>query len=134
MKVELGRGSPPVHHTYIYILLFCHPVNTWTNLKNLVPYSRSIVVFISSPCNYACFILIGDWKGTLRFLSDGDCSLGGSLLWLKPDLSTLRWLARLLTTQLDVDRVFSVGCGSGLLEWLLSCTSGIHSFFYLLYK
>lgn len=46
-------------------------------------------------------------------------------LWAWPSLSTLAAIERILRAN-NVSTILSIGCGSGLLEWIISKSTGIH--------
>lgn len=66
---------------------------------------------------------IGNWR---KLLALGDCldqHLKRKLLWVWPTSSNLELFNQFLTTS-SIQCILSVGCGSGLLEWLIVAASG----------
>ncbi|XP_067006503.1 uncharacterized protein [Anabrus simplex] len=64
----------------------------------------------------------GDWQTLLNLVSRGE--LGELYLWVHPTEQDLHYLARELTSA-GIQSVLSVGCGTGLLEWLLQSVTGL---------
>ncbi|XP_071451268.1 uncharacterized protein [Hetaerina americana] len=52
---------------------------------------------------------------------DWDCGL----LWLRPSERSLKFVGEQVS-QHGLTKLLSIGCGSGLLEWLIHCSTGIH--------
>ncbi|KAH8313706.1 hypothetical protein KR067_010591 [Drosophila pandora] len=66
---------------------------------------------------------VGNWR---KLLALGDCldqQLKRKLLWVWPTSSNLDLFNQVLTTS-GIQCILSVGCGSGLLEWLISTVGG----------
>ncbi|XP_017067812.2 uncharacterized protein LOC108105634 [Drosophila eugracilis] len=65
----------------------------------------------------------GNWH---KLLALGDCidqQLKRKLLWMWPSLVDLDYFNQLLAMH-DIQRILSIGCGSGLLEWLMTASGG----------
>ncbi|KMZ03403.1 uncharacterized protein LOC120284203 [Drosophila simulans] len=64
-----------------------------------------------------------NWR---KLLALGDCldqQLKRKLLWMWPTSVDLDYFNQLLAMH-DIQRVLSIGCGSGLLEWLMTVSGG----------
>jgi hypothetical protein len=66
------------------------------------------------------FPTIDDWRGVLTLFSKGYHE--PKLLWLRPTEETLSFITRHLISR-GIKRVVSLGCGTGLFEWLLAQTA-----------
>ena len=64
----------------------------------------------------------GDWQGIVQLYENGFTD--EKLLWFQPDSNGLNFLRKNLV-ELGVQGVSSIGCGSGLLEWLMSTSTGM---------
>ncbi|XP_022113414.2 uncharacterized protein LOC110992058 [Pieris rapae] len=64
----------------------------------------------------------GDWKSIIKkYHSD---PVRNTLSWVFPSEDNLQFINRNLA-KLKCDQVLSIGCGSGLLEWILNQATGI---------
>lgn len=71
----------------------------------------------------ACFFNhTGDWQGIVQLYENGFTD--EKLLWFQPDSNGLNFLRKNLA-ELGVQGVSSIGCGSGLLEWLINSSTGM---------
>ena len=64
----------------------------------------------------------GDWQGIVQLYENGFTD--EKLLWFQPDSNGLNFLRKNLV-ELGVQGVSSIGCGSGLLEWLIYSSTGM---------
>lgn len=64
-----------------------------------------------------------DWKRALCLFAELDEIERTRFCWPLPDEEDMLWLAEQLHT-LGVVFLVSIGCGSGLLEWAISASSG----------
>ncbi|XP_046416192.1 uncharacterized protein LOC124300191 [Neodiprion virginianus] len=64
------------------------------------------------------------WKEIVDLKDTADCFQKLRLLWVWPDFDDLNWLKNVITKK-NVREIVSIGCGSGLLEWLLQKHLGI---------
>lgn len=74
-----------------------------------------------------CLIALSDandWHGVIECSSKFDFNEKTKFLWAWPSVECLNWLKDQLETN-RIDGILSIGCGSGLLEWLISKTIGI---------
>jgi len=65
----------------------------------------------------------GNWR---KLLALGDCldqQLKRKLLWMWPTSVDLDYFNQLLSMH-NIHRILSIGCGSGLLEWLMTASGG----------
>lgn len=68
------------------------------------------------------FILfLGNWKGVVQLYDDGFSD--EKLLWFQPLSEGIKFLVDNLTN-IGVQGVSSIGCGTGLLEWIISLSTG----------
>ncbi|CAG0878490.1 unnamed protein product [Darwinula stevensoni] len=67
-----------------------------------------------------------DWRGILRCMEERG-KKDENLAWTLPDLKSLEFIADEVRTQ-GIDRVTSVGSGSGLFEWLLHKATDVTRF------
>ncbi|XP_023164242.2 uncharacterized protein LOC111594975 [Drosophila hydei] len=65
---------------------------------------------------------VQNWRNLLIFGYSLQRDLKRKLLWIWPTALDLKKLNGMLK-QLDIHHVLSIGCGSGLLEWLLSAVA-----------
>ncbi|XP_057367166.1 uncharacterized protein LOC130688208 [Daphnia carinata] len=65
---------------------------------------------------------IGDWRGIVRLFENGFCD--EKLLWFQPDLDGVDFLVKSLTT-IGVKGISSIGCGTGLLEWIINSSTSL---------
>ncbi|KAH8381774.1 hypothetical protein KR009_000179 [Drosophila setifemur] len=64
-----------------------------------------------------------NWRKLLTLGGCLDQQLKRKLLWVWPTSNDLNNFNQILTTK-GIQSILSVGCGSGLLEWLISATGG----------
>lgn len=65
--------------------------------------------------------LSGDWRGIVQLFENGFCD--EKLLWFQPDLDGIDFLEKSLAT-VGVKGISSIGCGTGLLEWIINSSTG----------
>lgn len=63
------------------------------------------------------------WKEIAALSSASDNPKSSRLSWVLPDLSDLYWMNDIIRNN-NLSGVASIGCGCGLLEWLLQKCSG----------
>lgn len=66
----------------------------------------------------------GDWNGVIEAANSFSVEEKSKFLWAWPTAGCIQWLRRILSEN-HIERILSIGCGSGLLEWLISKTSGV---------
>lgn len=59
-----------------------------------------------------------NWRGIINIFSDFDISEKSKFLWAWPTLESLKYLGCFLNEN-HIDTILSIGCGSGLLEWVI---------------
>lgn len=64
-----------------------------------------------------------DWYGVIEAGKEFSVKEKSKYLWAWPTVECFEWLQKRLIEN-DVERILSIGCGSGLLEWLISQTTG----------
>ncbi|XP_046449716.1 uncharacterized protein LOC124198094 isoform X1 [Daphnia pulex] len=64
----------------------------------------------------------GDWRGIVQLYENGFTD--EKILWFQPDSDGLNFLHKNLS-ELGVQGVSSIGCGSGLFEWLIKSSTGL---------
>lgn len=72
---------------------------------------------------------VNDWHGIIEVGSQFPQAEKTRFLWAWPSIECLHWLKRCLT-QNHIRCILSIGCGSGLLEWLIHkstdvCVTGL---------
>lgn len=65
-----------------------------------------------------------DWHGVIELSSQYSIDERTKFLWAWPSSECLEWLKRCLI-QNGIQRILSIGCGSGLLEWLIEQSTDI---------
>ncbi|XP_046397027.1 uncharacterized protein LOC124163948 [Ischnura elegans] len=70
------------------------------------------------------------WQDILHVYKHSEDSCGRErwdcgLLWLRPSVRSLQFVGEQIR-QYELTKLLSIGCGSGLLEWLIHCCTGIH--------
>jgi len=63
----------------------------------------------------------GDWQGIIELYEQG--MVDTNILWYQPCFDAINFLRDSLL-HFSVKSVTSVGCGTGLLEWLISLSTG----------
>ena len=66
----------------------------------------------------------GDWRAVLSMFQGGEEARDPLLLWVRPTLASLSFLAQQLASR-GLARLASIGCGCGTLEWLLHQATGV---------
>lgn len=66
----------------------------------------------------------GDWSGIIEAGNSFSVEEKSKFLWAWPTVECFQWLRRILSEN-HIEKILSIGCGSGLLEWLISKTSDI---------
>lgn len=66
-----------------------------------------------------------DWHGVIEAGNLYGPEETTKFLWAWPTVASLNWLKRNLIEN-HIGNILSVGCGSGLLEWLICKTSGVN--------
>ena len=70
---------------------------------------------------YLTYYLKGDWRSVVKLYDKGFND--EKLLWFHPESSGIDFLTKHLS-DLGVSGVSSIGCGTGLLEWLIHSSTG----------
>lgn len=65
-----------------------------------------------------------DWHGVLEVGKHFDVNEKSKFLWAWPNVECFEWLKTILNRN-QMNAILSIGCGSGLLEWLISKTCGV---------
>lgn len=68
---------------------------------------------------------INDWRGVIEIGNQFTLEEKSKFLWAWPSADCLLWLKNHLIEN-NIERILSIGCGSGLLEWLIEKTAGVH--------
>lgn len=68
--------------------------------------------------------LNGDWHGVIEIGNNFTIEERSKFLWAWPSFDCLQWLNRLFKEN-NIKTLLSIGCGSGLLEWLISQSTGV---------
>lgn len=63
------------------------------------------------------------WREIIELLNNCDIENSRQLLWVTPNLKNLSWITNIIK-ETNLKGIISVGCGSGLLEWLIQQNSG----------
>lgn len=66
-----------------------------------------------------------DWHGVIEAGKMFSMEEKSKFLWAWPSIDCFQWLKTILNEN-QIEQILSIGCGSGLLEWLISQTTGIH--------
>lgn len=66
-----------------------------------------------------------DWYGIIEAGKDFSVEERSKFLWAWPSVECFQWLKRILNAN-HIDHILSIGCGSGLLEWLINKTTDAH--------
>lgn len=65
-----------------------------------------------------------DWSGIIEAGKSFSVEEKSKFLWAWPTFRCLQWL-RIILSENHIKQILSIGCGSGLLEWLISKATGI---------
>lgn len=68
---------------------------------------------------------VNDWCGVIEAGKEFSVKEKSKYLWAWPSVQCFQWLEKILNEN-HIERILSIGCGSGLLEWLISQTTGTH--------
>ncbi|XP_059483625.1 uncharacterized protein LOC132201461 [Neocloeon triangulifer] len=60
----------------------------------------------------------GDWCGVVEYLCKGEHK--PLLLWPRPTINAIEFIEKHLKRN-NINRLLSLGCGTGLLEWIIQC-------------
>ena len=63
------------------------------------------------------------WIEIIDFLNTFDIEAVRKILWVFPSLKDISWITRVIEEN-NLRGIFSIGCGCGLLEWLIHQNSG----------
>lgn len=74
-----------------------------------------------------------DWKSVIELNKDSDLNEAQKILWVWPDESNLKFINKVLNDH-NISGVVSLGCGCGLLEWIIQTYTGMVLFFFNIYK
>lgn len=65
-----------------------------------------------------------DYEGVIEIGANFSTEERSKFLWAWPTVDCLNWMKRLFQEN-GIENILSIGCGSGLLEWIVSNSSGI---------
>lgn len=68
---------------------------------------------------------MGNWRGVMDTFHSGEESRDPLLVWIRPTVHCLNFIKQQINS-LGVNSISSIGCGCGLLEWLLQQAIGIN--------
>lgn len=71
----------------------------------------------------------GKWKDIINFVNSDENFEARRLLWVWPTFNDLNWI-KISIDELKLEGIVSIGCGTGLLEWIIQQHAGRHYFFY----
>ncbi|KAF7395131.1 hypothetical protein HZH66_008305 [Vespula vulgaris] len=77
---------------------------------------EEIILRLHNDCN---------WKDIVNLASVIDTSKNSRLFWVFPTLDDLSWITEVIKKN-KISGVISIGCGCGLIEWLLQNYSGLN--------
>lgn len=77
---------------------------------------EEIILRLHNDCN---------WKDIVNLTSVIDSSKNNRLFWVLPTLDDLSWITEVIKKN-KISGIISIGCGCGLIEWLLQNYSGEH--------
>lgn len=66
------------------------------------------------------------WKKIIELWDEDETDTdfyGKSFLWIRPSEENLFFIAQAVREE-NMNEVVSIGCGTGLLEWLIQCATG----------
>lgn len=66
-----------------------------------------------------------DWRGVIEAGNRFNIEEKSKFLWAWPTVECFQWLNAILVDN-HIGSILSIGCGSGLLEWLIKKTTGIN--------
>lgn len=69
----------------------------------------------------------GDWHGVIEIGRNFDLDERSKFLWAWPTIDCLQWMKKLFNNH-QIKSILSIGCGSGLLEWLICQSTGAQVF------
>lgn len=69
---------------------------------------------------------VNDWYGVIEAGKEFSFEEKSKFLWAWPSVQCFEWLKRILNAT-NIERILSIGCGSGLLKWLISKATGTHA-------
>nr|CAG4651744.1 EOG090X04EN [Triops cancriformis] len=93
-------------------------IQKWTNSGPVVPISSSTAIKVLGDLSVGG----NDAKAILDYYEHG--FYDEKFLWVVPSEKLFRFLKQQLDDR-EIDRLVSIGCGSGLLEWLLGRLTGL---------
>lgn len=70
------------------------------------------------------------WRDIIELLNNCDIENSRQLLWVSPNFKNLSWIKNIIC-ETNLKGIVSVGCGSGLLEWLIQQNCGKDNCFFL---
>ncbi|XP_055525513.1 uncharacterized protein LOC129718608 [Wyeomyia smithii] len=70
-------------------------------------------------------IAVKDWRKVIEFGQEAPFEERVKFLWVWPLQEDLERI-QICFARLGISRVLSIGCGTGLLEWLITSATGIH--------
>lgn len=65
-----------------------------------------------------------DWEGAIEIGEHFSIEERSKFLWAWPTVDCLKWMKRVFQEN-GIENILSIGCGSGLLEWIVSKSSGV---------
>lgn len=68
---------------------------------------------------------VDDWHGVIEAGKNFSVEEKTKFLWAWPTVECFQWLSTILKNN-RIDSILSIGCGSGLLEWLIKKTASIN--------
>nr|XP_023030258.1 uncharacterized protein LOC111518135 [Leptinotarsa decemlineata] len=66
-----------------------------------------------------------NWRDLLKLNENSDLSCAVKLLWVWPSEENLRFIKKIVEDS-GCKGITSIGCGCGLLEWIISKSTGLH--------
>lgn len=66
-----------------------------------------------------------NWQAILKIGENYELDEKSKFLWAWPTVQCLEFL-KIIFEQNNISEVLSIGCGSGLLEWIISHATGVH--------
>ena len=65
----------------------------------------------------------GKWEGIINLGTNGEDYEVRRLLWVWPSVNDLCWIKNVIYEH-QLEGIVSIGCGSGLLEWIIQQYTG----------